>query len=108
MYEFTYFIFSLFFYIYLVVTEKSSQTSSQSNDINNKADCGSADNTQLVDANSCNLKIGSVIKYGMPIQYGVIKWIGKLPDQADIFAGVEMVSHRMFNKTFYCYSAIDS
>ena len=80
----------------LVIIEKSSQMSSQSNDTHNKADCGSTDNAQLIDTNSCNLKIGSVIKYGTPIQYGVIKWIGKLPDQVEIFAGVEMVSHRMF------------
>ena len=78
----------------LVITEKSSQTRSQSNDTHNKADCSSADSTQLVDINSCNLKIGSVIKYGTPIKYGVIKWIGKLPDQVETSAGVEMVSHQ--------------
>ena len=37
----------------------------------------------------------------MPIQFGVIKWIGKLPDQAEIFAGVEMVSHGMFYFMYY-------
>ena len=79
--------------------------SSQSNHIhNNKADCGSTDSIQPIDTNSCNLKIGSVIEYGMPVRYGVIKWIGKLPDQAQISAGVEMVSHGMFY--LMCYICV--
>ena len=51
---------------------------------------------QLVDTNLHKLTVGSVIQYGEPAQYGVIKWIGKLPDQEEIFAGVEMVRHRIF------------
>ena len=51
---------------------------------------------QLVDTNLRKLTVGSVIQYGEPAQYGVIKWIGKLPDQEEIFTGVEMVRHRSF------------
>ena len=75
----------------LVIAEKSSQISSQCNDTDDKADCCSS-----ADTNSHNFKIGSDIKYGDPVQHGVIKWIGKLPDQTEISAGVEMVSHGMF------------
>ena len=50
---------------------------------------------ELVDANPYNLEVGSVIQY--VAQCGVIKWIGKLSDQEEIFAGVEMVSHGTFN-----------
>ena len=48
---------------------------------------------ELVDTNPYNLEVGSVIQYGGPEQCGVIKWLGKLPDQEEIYAGVEMVRH---------------
>lgn len=48
---------------------------------------------ELVDINPYNLEVGSVIQYGEPEQCGVIKWIGRLPDQEEIYAGVEMVRH---------------
>ena len=84
-------MFLLYYLFIIVITEKSPQISSQCNDTDDKADsCCSAD------TNSHDFKIGSVIKYGDPVQHGVIKWIGKLPDQTEISAGVEMVSHRMF------------
>ena len=51
----------------------------------------SASGVQLVDTNPYNLEVGSVIQYGEPAQCGVIKWIGKLPGQEEIYAGVEMV-----------------
>ena len=75
----------------IVLAEKSSQISSHFNDTDDKADYCSSAYTNLH-----NFKIGSDIKYGDPVQHGVIKWIGKLPDQTEISAGVEMVSHRMF------------
>ena len=53
----------------------------------------SSHSTERKDINPHNLMVGSVIEYDEPVQYGVIKWIGKLPDQQAIFAGVEMVKH---------------
>ena len=50
-------------------------------------------NVQPIDPNPYNLKVGSFIQYGEPAQYGVIKWIGNIPDEADVCAGVEMVRH---------------
>lgn len=43
--------------------------------------------------NPHNLEVGSIIQYGEPAQCGVIKWIGYLPGQTEISAGVEMVRH---------------
>ena len=86
--------------------ENSSRASSQSHDIDSSCKEGiitDDDDVQLVDISSHsierkdinphNLMVGSVIEYDEPVQYGVIKWIGKLPDQQAIFAGVEMVKH---------------
>ena len=56
----------------------------------------SATGIQLVDANPHNLKVGSVVQYGSPPQYGVIKWIGNVHDETEVFAGVQMVRHRSF------------
>ena len=50
-----------------------------------------ASSVELVDTNPYNLTVGSVIQYGEPVQYGVIKWIGNLPNETNVFAGVEMV-----------------
>ena len=55
-----------------------------------------ASSIELVDTNPDNLEVGSVIQYGEPVQCGVIKWIGNLPDETDLFAGVEMVRHSNF------------
>ena len=79
------------------ITEKSSEANNQSSNIDStyNKDVHFTDTKQLVDANPCNLKVGSIIKYGDPVQYGEIKWIGKLPDQAETFVGVEMVRHEM-------------
>ena len=55
-----------------------------------------ANSVELVDTNPYNLEVGSVIQYGEPVQCGVIKWIGNLPDETDLFAGVEMVRHSNF------------
>ena len=87
-------------------TDSSSETSSQSSDVNNscREAAISLDDIQLVDISPCdryknqyNLKVGSVIQYGNPPRYGVIKWIGHLPDEIVMYAGVEMV---MFGKHF--------
>lgn len=48
-------------------------------------------NFVTVEPNPYNLKVGSVIQYGDPVEYGVIKWIGNLPDEEGLYAGVEMV-----------------
>ena len=82
-----------------VITENSSQVNGPSNDVTNRRNrvVHSADSMQLVDTNPYNLKVGSVIQYDEPAQYGVIKWIGKPPGQAQIFAGLEMVKHENFS-----------
>ena len=51
------------------------------------------DSAQLVDTNPYNLEVGSVIQYGEPVQCGVIKWIGNLPNETEVNAGLEMVRH---------------
>ena len=87
----------------------SSQASSQSNDIDNShreriiSDDGielvdrSSHNIESKDINPHNLMVGSVIEYECdePAQCtcGEIKWIGELPDQEEVYAGVEMVKH---------------
>ena len=42
--------------------------------------------------NPHNLQIGSLIQYGDPPCYGMIKWIGYPPGVNDLIAGIEMVS----------------
>ena len=36
------------------------------------------------------------------MQFGVIKWIGDLPDKTEIFAGLEMVRHDRKSLTLFC------
>ena len=49
--------------------------------------------TQL-NQNPYKFGLGSMVEFGKPAEYGVIKWIGKLPDMDDIvYAGVEAVNH---------------
>ena len=43
--------------------------------------------------NPHNLEIGSLIQFGNPPCYGVIKWIGLIPEANCTMAGVEVVSH---------------
>ena len=73
-------------------TEISSQSNGQSNKSNNTVEeaklAGSS--AQPVGANPYNLEVGSVVQYES--QYGVIKWIGNLPDHTGTHAGLEMVS----------------
>ena len=45
--------------------------------------------------NPYNLKVGSLIEYGEPAQFGVIKWIGDLPNKTDIYAGLKMVRNQL-------------
>lgn len=52
-----------------------------------------ADSIGLIDTNPYNLEVGSVIEYGEPAVYGVIKWIGNLPNETKIYAGLELVRH---------------
>ena len=52
------------------------------------------DTMQPVEPNPYNLKIGSVIEYSKPVQYGVIKWMGRLHGEEGLHAGVEMVRYR--------------
>ena len=43
--------------------------------------------------NPHKLEVGSAIQYGDPPQYGVIKWIGVLPNYKEVmYAGLDMVS----------------
>jgi len=41
--------------------------------------------------NPHNLDVGNMIQFGNPPCYGIIKWIGSLPNYERIMAGVEMV-----------------
>ena len=45
--------------------------------------------------NPFKFEVGSTIQYGNPVEYGVIKWIGRLPgkETTAYYAGVEMVSY---------------
>ena len=44
--------------------------------------------------NPYKLEVGSIVQFGKPIEYGVIKWIGKLPGKDNVlYAGVETVSY---------------
>ena len=53
--------------------------------------------------NPYKLEVGSTVQYGKPPEYGVIKWIGRLPVKEKIlYAGVEMVSYSI--NIFYNYS----
>ena len=36
------------------------------------------------------------------MQFGVIKWIGHLPDKTEIYAGLEMVRHDRKSLTLFC------
>ena len=52
--------------------------------------------------NPYKLEVGSTVQYGKPPEYGVIKWIGKIPGSEKILhAGVEMVSYS--TNIFYKY-----
>lgn len=67
---------------------------SQSNNVNDSCDKEiflTPTSIELVDTNPHNLEVGSVIQYGEPVQCGVIKWIGYLPNEIGMFAGIEMV-----------------
>ena len=44
------------------------------------------------DGNPCNLEVGSLIQYGDPPCYGVIRWMGMLFTTNVLMAGVDMVS----------------
>jgi len=41
--------------------------------------------------------VGSNIQYSYPPLYGVIKWIGKLHSETEIYVGTEMVRHEVAN-----------
>ena len=46
--------------------------------------------------NPYKLEVGSTVQYGKPAEYGVIKWIERLPGREKIlYAGVEMVSYNI-------------
>ena len=43
--------------------------------------------------NPHNFEVGTTVRYGAPAKYGVIKWIGILPNNRKMaYAGLEMVS----------------
>ena len=73
---------TLYKYVYEYVTKQFHyQENSQSNSDKEIA----TDSTQLV--------VGSVIQYGEPEQCGIIKWMGNLPNETEVYAGLEMVRH---------------
>ena len=47
------------------------------------------------DKNPYNLEKGSLVQFGNPPCYGVIKWIGSLPEIDGIMAGVEVVCYQI-------------
>ena len=40
----------------------------------------------------CKLELGSMVQYGTPPQFGVIKWMGKPHNCSEVYAGLEMAS----------------
>ena len=75
---------TLYKYVYEYVTKQFHyQENSQSNSDSHKEIA--TDSTQLV--------VGSVIQYGEPEQCGIIKWMGNLPNETEVYAGLEMVRH---------------
>ena len=68
-----------------------ARSTDQSNSVDDDWYGGSVLSVKLVDTNPYNLMVGSVIQYGEPVQCGVIKWIGNLPNKTNKFAGVEVV-----------------
>ena len=72
------------------------QNMDDSFDVRHEGGVLTASSIELVDTNPYDLKVGSIIQYGEPVCCGVIKWIGNLPDETDMFAGVEMVRQRSF------------
>ena len=64
-----------------------------------------ASSIELVDTNPYDLEVGSVIQYGEPVCCGVIKWIGNLPDETGMFAGVEMVRQTSLLSTSFSLCA---
>ena len=50
--------------------------------------------------NLYKLEVGSKVQCGKPVEYGVIKWIGVLPERGNfLYAGLEMMSYVCIN---YC------
>ena len=48
---------------------------------------------QQKDDNLHKLEVGSTVQYGDPPRYGVVKWMGVLPDCEEVvYVGLEMVS----------------
>ena len=43
--------------------------------------------------NSDCLQVGALVQFGTPPHYGVIRWIGRLPTNYRVMAGVEMVGY---------------
>ena len=63
------------------------------------------------DYNPKNLEVGSMIQYGNPPRYGMIKWIGHLPRAVSLVAGVEMVSMHiiyMYNIYYHIFIVFHS
>ena len=98
------------------VTEESSQASNQSDnaDSTHGEEIISDDAVDLVDIATLNIEdetinphkltVGSVIHYDDPPLLGVIKWIGKLPNQQGIWTGLEMVQYITYIHTYtYIY-----
>jgi len=76
--------------IFFQFAENSSQAEIKLNDVvDSHKEAAFA--VSRLQPNPYNLEIGSIIQYGEPPQCGVIKWIGNLPDQTEVIAGVEMV-----------------
>ena len=67
---------------------------------NSHKDPAIAANIEPIDTNPPNLKVESVIQYGEPAQCGVIKWIGSLPGETEVYAGVEMVINHLNGYTY--------
>ena len=57
--------------------------------------------------NPHNFEVGSMVRHGVPARYGVIKWIGILPNNLKVaYAGLEMVG--ILYAQLPTYIAIDS
>lgn len=73
-----------------------------SNDVDDRHKGGiiAADSIEFIDSNPNNLEVGSIVQYGEPAWYGMIKWIGKLPNETETSAELEMVIRNFMNDVF--------
>lgn len=73
-----------------------------SNDVDDRHKGGiiSTNSIEVIDTNPNNLKVGSIVQFGKPARYAMIKWIGKLPNETETSTELEMVIRNFVNDMF--------